>query len=118
MTEEEARALARFFSSWSLGHRRTLAPGITTCVFWGEKLMLSFVEVEPNTESPLHSHPEEQWGVLLEGEWERTQGGESRLMRRGDFWYTPGGVEHGGHTFDKPARILDIFSPPRTQYME
>ena len=30
--------------------------------------MLSLVTIEPNAQGSLHSHPEEQWGVLLEGE--------------------------------------------------
>ena len=35
---------------------------------------------------------------------------------KGDFWRTPGGVSHGFIAGPKGARILDIFSPPRSEY--
>ncbi len=94
------------------GISRKLAEGVFSRVFFGEQVMLSIVTIEPHTEAPIHSHPNEQWGYLLEGEWERIQGGKSEICTSGDFWHTPGGVEHGGRTMAKTAVILDIFSPP------
>ncbi len=116
MEDKAKQAMQYFFTGADPGIPRTLAPGITAKVFCGEQVMLSFVTLEPHSESPVHSHPNEQWGVLLEGEWERIQGGERRLCKAGDFWYTPGGMPHGGRTFDKRAVILDIFAPPREEY--
>ncbi|HVB48918.1 MAG TPA: cupin domain-containing protein, partial [Burkholderiales bacterium] len=78
--------------------------------------MLSVVRIEPHATGTVHSHPQEQWGVLLEGECVRIQGGEERAMRAGDFWHTPGGVPHGIHTGALGATVLDIFSPPREEY--
>ncbi len=98
------------------GIPRKLAEGVFSRVFFGEQVMLSIVTIEPHTEAPIHSHPNEQWGYLLEGEWERIQGGKPALCSAGDFWHTPGGVEHGGRTLEKGAVILDIFSPPREDY--
>ncbi len=100
----------------SLGIPRTLAEGITTRIFPGQNVMLSVVNVEPNTEGVAHSHPEEQWGVLLKGECVRIQGGEEIAMKAGDFWCTPGGVPHTVRTGAAGATILDIFSPPREEY--
>jgi hypothetical protein len=34
----------------------------------------------------------------------------------GEFWHTPGGVEHGIYTGESGAVVLDIFSPPREEY--
>ena len=78
--------------------------------------MLSVVRIEPHSEGRIHSHPEEQWGVLLEGECVRIQDGEEIPMRAGDFWHTPGGVPHGIRTGDSAAVVLDIFAPPREEY--
>ena len=100
----------------SQGIPRTLTEGITTRIFCGEQAMLSVVRVAPNTTGRLHSHPQEQWGVLLEGECVRIQGGEEVAMEAGDFWHTPGGVTHGIRTGDKGALVLDVFSPPREEY--
>lgn len=110
-------------SAWSFnlgddtqGIHRTLAEGITTRIFPGQNVMLSVVDVAPNTEGTSHSHPEEQWGVLLKGECVRIQGGEEIAMKAGDFWCTPGGVMHTVRTGATGASILDIFSPPREEY--
>lgn len=98
------------------GIARKLGEGITTRIFPGQQAMLSVVRIEPHAIGTVHSHPQEQWGVLLEGECVRIQGGEERAMRAGDFWHTPGGVRHGIRTGALGATVLDIFSPPREEY--
>ncbi len=100
----------------SQGIHRTLGDGINTRIFAGQNVMLSVVRIAPHTSGTIHSHPEEQWGVLLEGECVRIQGDEELSMRPGDFWHTPGGVQHSVRTGDTGATILDIFSPPRDEY--
>jgi len=98
------------------GVLRELAPGITTHIFAGEGAMLSVVTLAPHSEGTLHHHPQEQWGVMLEGSAVRTQGGEEIPVKKGDFWRTPGGVPHTIRTGAEGARVLDIFSPPRPEY--
>ena len=100
----------------SQGIFRKLAEGISTRIFSGENVMLSVVKLEPNSAGTVHSHLEEQWGVLLEGECVRIQGDEEVSMKIGDFWSTPGGVTHGIRTSELGATVLDIFSPPREEY--
>ncbi len=100
----------------SQGIFRILTEGITTRIFSGENVMLSVVKLEPNSAGTVHRHPEEQWGVLLEGECVRIQGDEELTMNAGDFWYTPSGVSHGIRTAEIGATVLDIFSPPREEY--
>jgi quercetin dioxygenase-like cupin family protein len=95
---------------------RELASGITTHIFAGEHAMLSVVTLAPNSEGVLHHHPEEQWGVLLEGSAVRFQGGEEISVKKGDFWRTPGNVPHTIRAGSEGARVLDIFSPPRPEY--
>ena len=95
---------------------RELAPGLTTRIFAGEQAMLSVVTLAPNSEGVMHHHPEEQWGVLLEGSAIRFQGGEEIHVKKGDFWRTPGNVPHTMRAGPEGARVLDIFSPPRPEY--
>jgi len=78
----------------TLGIPRILASGIQARVFVGQHVMLSVVKIEPNSVGTMHSHPEEQWGVLLEGECTRLQGNQAVTMKAGDLWHTPGGVPH------------------------
>lgn len=100
------------------GIERKLAEGITARIFPGQQAMLSVVRVAPNTSGTLHSHPEEQWGVLLEGKCIRIQDGEEVEAVAGDFWHTPGGVMHSVRTGEVGAVVLDIFSPPRAEYKQ
>jgi quercetin dioxygenase-like cupin family protein len=46
----------------------------------------------------------------------RIQGGEEVAVTAGDFWRTPGGVEHSVRTDDEGAVVLDVFAPPRDEY--
>ena len=98
------------------GIKRVLGDGISTRIFCGEEAMLSVVTIEPNAKGKIHSHPQEQWGFLIEGSGIRIQGGEQIVIKKGDFWQTPGGVDHGIIGGPNGAKVLDVFSPPRDEY--
>ncbi|WP_431283028.1 cupin domain-containing protein [Humitalea sp. 24SJ18S-53] len=98
------------------GIPRELGPGVTTRVFPGDQAMLSIVTLEPHAAGAIHSHPEEQWGVMLEGSGIRTQGGEEIPVKKGDFWRSPGDVPHGLRAGPEGCRVLDVFAPPRAAY--
>jgi quercetin dioxygenase-like cupin family protein len=118
MPENELPQKAEFHNvdDTSDGLFRELAPGLTTRIFAGEHSMLSIVTIAPNSAGTLHHHPEEQWGLLLEGSAIRVQGDEEIPVRTGDFWRTPGNVPHTMRAGPEGARVLDIFSPPRPEY--
>ena len=98
------------------GIKRVLGDGISTRIFCGAQSMLSIVTIEPNAKGQIHSHPQEQWGFLIEGSGIRIQGGEEVVIKKGDFWQTPGGIDHGIIGGPEGAKVLDIFSPPRDEY--
>ena len=87
---------ANFFhiDDLSQGLPRELAEGVTTRIFPGDQAMLSVVRLEANAKGSLHSHPEEQWGYLIEGSATRIQDGEHIPVEKGSFWRTPSDVEH------------------------
>ena len=113
-----ADAAADFFDLDDLtqGLQRELAPGITTRIFPGDQAMLSVVRLAPHAEGKLHHHPEEQWGVMLEGSGLRSQDGQDIAVKKGDFWRTPGNVPHSLRAGPDGAVVLDVFSPPREEY--
>ncbi len=98
------------------GIARTLSEGLETRIFPGENVMLSVVRIAANRAGEIHSHPQEQWGVLLEGGGVRIQAGVEHEVVPGDFWQTPGNVPHGFRAGPEGAVVLDIFSPPREEY--
>lgn len=91
-------------------------PGFLVHVVSGQRLMFSHVTLQPNSEAPLHSHAEEQMGIILEGEFEMTIGDETKLLKKGDMYLVPSNVTHGGVTHTENVLVLDAFSPPREAY--
>ena len=98
------------------GIQRELAPGVDARIFTGDQAMLSIVTLAPHAEGTMHHHPQEQWGVMLEGAAVRVQGGEEIPVKKGDFWRTPGNVPHTIRAGAEGAKVLDVFSPPREEY--
>ena len=98
------------------GIAKVLVEGMSTRVFTGEEAMISIVRIEPNKAGRIHSHPQEQWGFCFRGSGVRMQGGEEVEVSSGDFWRTPGNVEHGFVAGPDGAVIYDVFAPPRREY--
>jgi quercetin dioxygenase-like cupin family protein len=80
--------------------------------------MLSYLEMDPGAEVPLHSHPHEQGGILVSGRLQLTIGDETRVVEAGSLFLIPPGVPHRAVACDGPAVILDVFSPVREDYAE
>jgi quercetin dioxygenase-like cupin family protein len=96
----------------------TLLEGVTARFILGGRMMMSFVHLAEGAEMPLHDHPHEQIGHMVEGTMLLTIGDEERLLRPGDAYTIPGGVPHKAVGGAGGGLALDIFSPPREQYLE
>jgi quercetin dioxygenase-like cupin family protein len=95
---------------------KELVAGARTRTFWGEKTLLSLVEIDAHAQVLNHTHPYEQRRMVVEGEEEMGIGGEVRVLKPGDLYIIPGGVEHYARCGDTPAKVLDIFSPMREEF--
>ena len=95
---------------------KSIAPGVSIAVAGGERAQMSFVTLTPGSQVPIHDHPHEQLGVVLEGEFVMVIGEESRTIKTGDKYVIPGGVRHGVTEVTVESVALDIFSPPREDY--
>jgi quercetin dioxygenase-like cupin family protein len=84
----------------------------------GEGSLVNFVSFEPRTEAPMHVHVEEQFTIVLEGEFEFELDGDVRTMRAGDVAVIPPWVSHGARTRDTSCREIDVFTPPRRSLLE
>ena len=105
-----------YFFDPSRIRRMELVPGVNLRPMWGDRIMMSLEEIAPRTELPSHVHPHEQAGIVLQGEFEFTIGGETQRVRQGDAYLIPGGVEHSLIGSDGWSLAVDIFSPPRQEY--
>ena len=94
------------------------AEGLTFRPVLGKDALVNFVSYEPNTIVPVHSHVEEQFTFVLDGEFEFECDGETRLLRRGAIVHIPAGVPHGARTYDTSCVQVDVFAPPRRVLVE
>lgn len=99
--------------------RLELFPKALSAIVHGDQLMLSFLDLAPGCEIPEHSHPHEQAGLVLSGSLRFRIGDEERVAGPGDAFIIPGNVVHWGIVEGaEVAKVLDIFSPPREDYIE
>jgi quercetin dioxygenase-like cupin family protein len=91
-------------------------PGCRMRTPFGEHLMLSYLEMDEGAEIPLHSHPHEQGGMLLQGQMQLTIGEETRLCQPGSMYLIPPNTPHRAVAVGGPALVLDLFSPIREDY--
>jgi quercetin dioxygenase-like cupin family protein len=83
----------------------------------GGQIMINWVTIEPHQVVPRHQHPHEQAGVMLEGTLELTIGNETRRLRPGDAYAIPPNLPHSAVTADEGCVVIDIFCPPREDYL-
>jgi quercetin dioxygenase-like cupin family protein len=94
---------------------RELFPGYRARLVHSERMTFSYVDVDAGASFAEHDHPHEQVIHLLEGEFEVTVDGETRVMRAGDVAIVPPNARHRG-TAITDCRILDAFAPAREDY--
>ncbi len=95
-----------------------LVAGLAFRPILGEGSLVNFVSFEPKTEAPMHDHVEEQFTIVLEGEFEFEIDGDVRTMHAGDVAVIPPWVPHGARTNDTTCREIDVFTPPRRSLLE
>ena len=96
---------------------REIVPGFRARFVHSENMTLAYWEVDQDASLPEHSHPHEQMGYVISGQLAFDIGGNKKTCRAGDTYLIPGGISHSAKVSDDgPAKVLDIFSPPREEY--
>ncbi len=109
----------RIFRWHELDTTRWDADRVEAQIVTGEHMHLIRAVYEPGATYEMHSHPHEQFSLLLSGRMLLTVGEETREIGPGDGWYAPGGVPHGGEVLgDEPAVFIDIYSPATTWILD
>ncbi len=99
---------------------RTKPDGSRQWIGHGDRLMMVVVELKggpapkPN---PAHAHPHEQIGYLEQGELVVIIGAEQARVSPGDFWVIPGGVSHTVQLLTERARLIEVFTPLRDDFL-
>ena len=80
----------------------------------GENMSLQHVRFDPGARVPEHSHPHEQAGYVYEGTVTFLLEGGAVTLEAGESYCVSGGQAHAvENPTDRPARVIDVFSPPR-----
>jgi quercetin dioxygenase-like cupin family protein len=86
---------------------------------YGERMMMVLNTTLPGHTVPLHSHSEEQIGMVYSGRAILRIGDEEREVGPGNFYCIPAGVPHGDTCLgDEPFVMLDIFHPVREDLLD
>lgn len=83
----------------------------------GSQMLLVEFTLAAGANMPTHSHPHDQVGYVLRGSMQLTIGGETHTCEAGDSYYIPGNMPHQASTVED-ALVVDVFSPPREDYLE
>lgn len=90
--------------------------GIAARIVEGQHLTFAVVELEPLAQARSHQHPNEQAGIVLRGALHFTIGGDARNLGPGDTYVIPPDVPHEATAGPEGAVVIDVFSPPRTDW--
>jgi quercetin dioxygenase-like cupin family protein len=91
--------------------------GITMQAMTGSKVMVNRVVIPPGAVVPEHQHPHEQGGYVLEGTLFLVVADETWELTPGAAYVLPGGTPHGASCGPEGCVVLDVFSPPREDYV-
>jgi quercetin dioxygenase-like cupin family protein len=94
-----------------------LVEGAKSRLVVGEKILVSFIEMEPNMFFPLHKHESEQVMIVIEGSITEILGDKKVLLKKGDVVVIKSGLQHGGIVSEEGCKAIDIFAPPREDYV-
>ena len=94
---------------------KDLLPGFKVRFVHSETMTSAYWTVEEGAVLPEHSHPHEQVANVLEGEFELTIDGESKILTSGSVGVVPPNAVHSGKAINE-CRILDVFHPVREDY--
>lgn len=82
----------------------------------GDQLTLAIVELDPNAVVPEHRHPNEQNGMVIEGQMDFQVGEERRVLGPGGTWRILGDVPHQAQAGPDGAVVIDVFAPIRSDW--
>ena len=102
------------FYKWEEIPIEEVRPGVRGRTISGEKVSMSYFELDPGAISPFHKHSNEQINCVLQGELEFTTDKEKRILKEGEIVLFPDNVPHQVKNIgDKVAVNLGALSPPR-----
>ena len=85
----------------------------------GEKSMVTKMNYVKGNFATLHTHPQEQCGYVITGEYRLIVDGDEKIdviMHTGDTYAIPGNTPHSFEVIEG-GEVVDVFTPQREDYL-
>ena len=86
-------------------------PGPELHILKGSSGQVAFFKISKGDEVSLHSHAD-SWAILVSGEMSVSVGDKTFIAKKGDSWFVPNGVRHGGETLQE-SLMVEVFCEQR-----
>jgi quercetin dioxygenase-like cupin family protein len=93
-----------------------LVEGSNSHLVRGSNMMLSFLTMKAGSVFELHSHPEEQIMIVLEGFCDEVIEDKIYRVGPGDVIHLPSNIRHGAFIREADCKTIDVFAPARADY--
>lgn len=107
----------KLFFSWDELEWIVVDENIRRKQIWLDKLMHVLVEIKAGSNAPLHNHPHEQTGYILQGRVRITVGEYEKILGPGSGYLVPTLTAHSVQVLgEEDALIFDTFTPQREDF--
>jgi len=94
---------------------KEISAGIDARYVHGQSTTLGYLNLQKGSAVKLHNHVHEQITFVLEGELEMEIGGETMVLKPGNYFVILSNVLHSA-TALTDCKVIDVFSPVREDY--
>lgn len=94
---------------------KEIMPGLHGKLVHTKNMSIVFWDVDKGAEVPEHSHMNEQVMHVIEGEFEFSLNGDTKVYQPGDIVVIAPYKKHSGQALT-PCKLMDVFSPVREEY--
>lgn len=91
-------------------------PGFKVRFVHSNKMTFAHWEIDANSILQEHSHPHEQVANVIQGEFELTIEGKTKVLKSGEIAIIPENAVHSGRAITF-CKIIDTFYPIRKDYL-
>lgn len=93
-----------------------VVPGMRARFVHSQTMTIAHWQIDAGAVLPRHSHRHEQICNVIEGEFELTIDGITKIMSGGDIAVIPSNATHSG-VANTDCKIIDVFQPVREDYL-
>ena len=118
MEKKEPYATQEEYNQRVVRYRNTpmmeLNVGARNYIVSTERITVSFVTLEPDIYITPHQHEPEQIVIVNDGACDFIVEGKLYHLEEGDVLLIPSNIAHGNRSSSRGLRMIEVFSPPRS----